>query len=249
MSDHEATDPRQPMPETDRRTTKARSSTSRSDMSYGDYLHLDEVLGAQHPLSPEHNEMLFIVQHQTSELWMKLMLHELQRGDALRRERRARQRLQDAGAREPHHGAAGARLGRAGDDDAARVLGDPALPGEQQRLPELAVPLHRVHARQQERRDAEAARAPARHPGAGRGGVARAVAVRRVAAPARAARLAGAGVAHRARLDPALRRRATRSSRPGSSSTATRTRTGTCTSSARSSPTSRTRSGSGASAT
>jgi tryptophan 2,3-dioxygenase len=47
------------------------------DMSYGDYLHLDQVLGAQHPLSPEHNEMLFIVQHQTSELWMKLLLHEL----------------------------------------------------------------------------------------------------------------------------------------------------------------------------
>jgi tryptophan 2,3-dioxygenase len=47
------------------------------DMSYADYLHLDEVLNAQHPLSPEHNEMLFIVQHQTSELWMKLMLHEL----------------------------------------------------------------------------------------------------------------------------------------------------------------------------
>ena len=47
------------------------------DMSYGDYLHLDEVLGAQHPLSPGHDEMLFIVQHQTSELWMKLMLHEL----------------------------------------------------------------------------------------------------------------------------------------------------------------------------
>ena len=47
------------------------------DMSYADYLHLDEVLNAQHPLSPDHNEMLFIVQHQTSELWMKLMLHEL----------------------------------------------------------------------------------------------------------------------------------------------------------------------------
>jgi len=46
-------------------------------MSYGDYLHLDQVLTAQHPLSPDHNEMLFIVQHQTSELWMKLMLHEL----------------------------------------------------------------------------------------------------------------------------------------------------------------------------
>jgi tryptophan 2,3-dioxygenase len=49
----------------------------KEDMSYGDYLHLDQVLTAQHPLSPDHNEMLFIVQHQTSELWMKLMLHEL----------------------------------------------------------------------------------------------------------------------------------------------------------------------------
>jgi tryptophan 2,3-dioxygenase len=46
-------------------------------MGYGDYLHLDQVLGAQHPRSPDHNEMLFIVQHQASELWMKLMLHEL----------------------------------------------------------------------------------------------------------------------------------------------------------------------------
>ncbi len=41
------------------------------DMSYSDYLHLDAVLNAQHPRSPDHNEMLFIVQHQTSELWMK----------------------------------------------------------------------------------------------------------------------------------------------------------------------------------
>ena len=49
----------------------------RASMSYGDYLHLDEILGAQMPLSPDHNEMLFIIQHQTSELWMKLMLHEL----------------------------------------------------------------------------------------------------------------------------------------------------------------------------
>ncbi len=47
------------------------------DMSYGDYLQLDAVLNAQKPLSPDPNEMLFIVQHQTSELWMKLMLHEL----------------------------------------------------------------------------------------------------------------------------------------------------------------------------
>ena len=55
---------------------KAQLDFSRS-MSYGDYLHLDEILGAQKPLSPDHNEMLFIIQHQTSELWMKLMLHEL----------------------------------------------------------------------------------------------------------------------------------------------------------------------------
>ena len=47
------------------------------DMSYGDYLQLDRILNAQQPLSPDHNELLFIVQHQTSELWMKLMLHEL----------------------------------------------------------------------------------------------------------------------------------------------------------------------------
>ena len=47
------------------------------DMSYGDYLDIDKILSAQHPLSPAHDEMLFIIQHQTSELWMKLMLHEL----------------------------------------------------------------------------------------------------------------------------------------------------------------------------
>ena len=48
------------------------------DMSYGDYLHLDEVLGAQHRRTEAHDEMLFIVQHQVSELWMKLLLHELE---------------------------------------------------------------------------------------------------------------------------------------------------------------------------
>ena len=56
-----------------------------AEMSYGDYLHLDQVLGAQHPRSPDHNEMLFIVQHQTSELWMKLMLHEIGRASCRER--------------------------------------------------------------------------------------------------------------------------------------------------------------------
>lgn len=48
-------------------------------MSYGDYLRLDNVLAAQHPLSGAHDEMLFIIQHQTSELWMMLAIHELTR--------------------------------------------------------------------------------------------------------------------------------------------------------------------------
>jgi tryptophan 2,3-dioxygenase len=48
------------------------------DMSYGDYLHLDDVLGAQERRSEAHDEMLFIIQHQVSELWMKLLLHELE---------------------------------------------------------------------------------------------------------------------------------------------------------------------------
>lgn len=50
-----------------------------SQMSYGDYLRLDLLLAAQQPQSdpPQHDELLFIVQHQTSELWLKLMVHEL----------------------------------------------------------------------------------------------------------------------------------------------------------------------------
>jgi len=47
-------------------------------MSYGDYLHLDDLLAAQKPRSGKHDEMLFIIIHQSSELWMKLILHELQ---------------------------------------------------------------------------------------------------------------------------------------------------------------------------
>jgi tryptophan 2,3-dioxygenase len=58
-----------------------------SDMRYGDYLALDAVLGAQHPRSSDPNELLFIVQHQTSELWMKLALHELAAArEAIRRD-------------------------------------------------------------------------------------------------------------------------------------------------------------------
>ncbi len=50
-----------------------------TSVNYGDYLHLDELLSAQHPLTSAHDEMLFIIQHHTSELWIKLLLHELDR--------------------------------------------------------------------------------------------------------------------------------------------------------------------------
>lgn len=50
---------------------------TQSDFSYGSYLGLDTLLSAQHPLTDKHDEMLFIIQHQTSELWMKLAAHEL----------------------------------------------------------------------------------------------------------------------------------------------------------------------------
>ena len=49
-----------------------------AETSYGNYLRLDLLLAAQQPRSAHHDEMLFIIQHQTAELWMKLIVHELQ---------------------------------------------------------------------------------------------------------------------------------------------------------------------------
>jgi tryptophan 2,3-dioxygenase len=65
-----------------------------TDMSYGDYLRLDVLLSAQQPQSdpPQHDELLFIIQHQTSELWLKLMVHELRSA----RDLLARNQLQQA---------------------------------------------------------------------------------------------------------------------------------------------------------
>ena len=47
-----------------------------SDITYAGYLALDDLLAAQHPLSSEHDEMLFVIIHQTKELWLKQILHE-----------------------------------------------------------------------------------------------------------------------------------------------------------------------------
>src|SRR5258708_9094083 len=51
--------------------------SQRKEISYSDYLQLDEILQAQQPLATAHDEVLFIIQHQTSERWMKLAIHEL----------------------------------------------------------------------------------------------------------------------------------------------------------------------------
>jgi len=52
-------------------------------LNYTSYLHLDELLGAQQPLSAHHDEMLFIIVHHTTELWMKLVIHEIRSAMAL----------------------------------------------------------------------------------------------------------------------------------------------------------------------
>lgn len=64
-------------------------------MTYGNYLALDQILGAQNPVSdPEHHdEMLFIIQHQTAELWLKLILHEIRRSRAFLRQDNLREAL------------------------------------------------------------------------------------------------------------------------------------------------------------
>ena len=58
-------------------TTDEHGAHLKPDLSYGDYLGLEKLLAAQNPLSGDHDEVLFIVIHQASELWMKLSLHEL----------------------------------------------------------------------------------------------------------------------------------------------------------------------------
>ena len=55
-------------------------------MTYGGYLDLDRLLSAQHPVSDHHDEMLFIIQHHVSELWLKLVIHELRSAIGLIRE-------------------------------------------------------------------------------------------------------------------------------------------------------------------
>lgn len=67
----------EPKNKTDCELEKNIQTNFQKSMSYGDYLHLDKILASQHRLSDHHDEMLFIIIHQASELWMKLIIHEL----------------------------------------------------------------------------------------------------------------------------------------------------------------------------
>ena len=109
-------------------------------LTYGRYLALDELLGAQQPLSDEHDELLFIVVHQVYELWFKQLLHELVAPAGPARGRRHRPRPAHAQA-DPHDPEGGGRPDRrARDDDAPAVHQLPGPPRRVQRLPVGAVP-------------------------------------------------------------------------------------------------------------
>ena len=71
--------------------------TEHPALTYSSYLHLDELLACQQPVSegPEHDELLFIVIHQVYELWFKLLLHELRPAAGAARGRRHRRRAAD----------------------------------------------------------------------------------------------------------------------------------------------------------
>ena len=77
-------------PQNFRELEKSIHTDLKGRMTYGQYLHLDDILNAQHCLSEEHDEMLFIIIHQASELWLKLAGHEVEaairnvRGDNFR---------------------------------------------------------------------------------------------------------------------------------------------------------------------
>ena len=127
--------------------------TERKDITYSGYLQLDRILQAQQPLSTAHDEMLFIIQHQTSELWMKLAIHELSVTCKMIADGQSAAGLQGVVAGIPHPGTAQLGLGRASHHDAQRVHGISRGARTVIRLPVLAIPDDRVSRRQQECRD------------------------------------------------------------------------------------------------
>ena len=146
------------------RSRRAVAVTEHPALTYSSYLHLDELLACQQPVSegPEHDELLFIVIHQVYELWFKVLLHELARlqerleaGDAA-----AGAADDEADPDDPEDGGRPDR--RARDDDPARVLELPRPAGAGERLPVGPVPRARGGARRPRR---ARARAPSARPG------------------------------------------------------------------------------------
>ena len=117
------------------------------DVTYAGYLDLDRILSAQHPVSGAHDEMLFIVVHQASELWLKLCLHELAAARDLIAADELRPAFKMLSPRRPRAGAADRQLGRAEHDDPARLLAGSPIPRPLERVPVGAVPADGVHAR------------------------------------------------------------------------------------------------------
>ena len=223
----------------------------RQDMSYGDYLRLDTLLSAQVPQSdpPQHDELLFIIQHQTSELWLKLMVHELRSARALLRTDDLSPALKRLARVKHIQHTLTDQWSVLATLTPQRVRRDPAVPGHLVGVPVGAVPRGRVPARQQERRHGEGVRPRPGRPGGAADAAARAVAVRRVPRPPLPPRVRRPARAARPRLVAALPRPTPGWSTSSPGSTPRRTSTGASTRPARSSSTSRTTSSSGASGT
>ena len=156
-----------------------------SSMSYGEYLALDQVLGAQHTLSepPQHDELLFIIQHQTTELWLKLVLHELRSARDLMRADELAPALKRL-ARVKHIQRTLTEqwsvLATLTPTEYAEFRG---VPRHLLGVPVVAVPRGGVHARQQERRHAAGVRPRPRGTGGAQRAAAPAEGLRRVPAP------------------------------------------------------------------
>ena len=78
--------------------------TKPADMTYGHYLTLEPLLSAQHPISDHHDELLFIIIHQTKELWLKQIVHELKLALAAGPRRQIDRGAQESVARVAHPG-------------------------------------------------------------------------------------------------------------------------------------------------
>ena len=132
----------------------------RSRMSYGDYLRLSELLGAQSPLTDAHDELLFIIQHQTSELWMKLAIREIRAACALIRA----DRVQPAFKLLARVARIFEQLNNAWDVLRTMTPSDYSefrdRLGQSSGIPVLAIPRDRVPCRKSQPRDAEATRSP-----------------------------------------------------------------------------------------